>query len=515
MKISIRYKLLIYMTVNIFIFALLLYGSNIFFAEKYYMSNKKSNLIETGKKISKLIAEKSPSYELDDSNLIYEIESVEKEIGGTIYVGTLDGELYYPLKNKPTPPTIEADKGSPFFKYDNNFNFPFKSNLEPPEKPEPAIKNWERYDKNSFFIVMRDPQYKIETLRYQTHLDNGLELLIWITMTGISENATISNNLTAIVGGITIIITVIWALFVSSRFTRPISEMNRITKKISELDFSQTLQVKKNDEIGELSYSINQLSYNLDNAIRELNIKNRYLEEDIEHERKLDKMRQQFISDVSHELKTPIFLIQGYADGLKANVATDEYKRNFYCDVIMEETEKMNMLIKDLLDLSKMQSGFFSVNKTNFNVSFLIKSIVSKYDYIFKEKNICMKVAVEEELIGEADPIRIEQIIVNFMNNAIEHIDDKKIIKLSINLKGNKIRVSVFNSGLPIPEESIDKIWSSFYKIDKARTRIIGGTGLGLSIVRAIQEAHKCAYGVENLYDGVEFWFEIDLAKKI
>lgn len=175
----------------------------------------------------------------------------------------------------------------------------------------------------------------------------------------------------------------------------------------------------------------------------------------------------------------------------------------------------MNVLIKDLLDLSKMQSGFFSINKINFNVSFLIKGIDSKYDYIFMEKKIYMKVNIEEELIGYAGPIRVEQIIVNFINNAIEHIDNKKIIRLSINLKSNKIRVAVFNSGIPIPEESIYKIWASFYKVDKARTRIIGGTGLGLSIVRAIQEANKGKYGVENLSNGVEFWFEINLAKKV
>jgi len=174
--------------------------------------------------------------------------------------------------------------------------------------------------------------------------------------------------------------------------------------------------------------------------------------------------------------------------------------------LIVDDELKIRILLRDLdlLELSQMESGFFSVNKTYFNISSLISSIIFKYKPVFEEKNICIDVEFKEELMGNADIVRIDQIIVNLINNAIEHIDDKKIIRLSEKVKDNKIRVAVFNSGQPIPEESLDKIWSSFYKVDKARTRIIGGTGLGLSIVRAIQIAHKNAYGVKNIK--AEIW---------
>lgn len=514
MNLSIRFKLLIYMTVNILLFAVLLYGSNTFFAKKYYISHKKSTLIESSQKLSELVAGKATESDFNDENLIYEINTLEKSIGGTIFIGTLEGTLYYPLPNSRGAPPRPGFMTNPSFNPDKE-----SSQNQPPRPafglaapPRNEVKVWERYNQTSFFFITQDPNFKIETLRYQTQLNNGLVLLVWVPMAEISESAAISNDFTAIVGLITIIITGIWALFISGRFTRPITEINRITKKMSELDFSLTLKNDRKDEIGQLSQSINHLSHNLDKAINELNSRNKQLEQDIDHERKLDKMRREFVSNVSHELKTPIFLIQGYAEGLKANVAADEEKRDFYCDVIMEETEKMDVLVKDLLDLSQIESGMFPVNKTEFNVSMFIKDIISKYEPVLKEKNIDVDVEMEEELIADADPVRIEQVIINFMNNAMDHVDGKKVIKLTVKSTGNKIRVSIYNSGQPIPEESLDKVWSSFYKVDKARTRDFGGTGLGLSIVRAIQEAHANSYGVANLNDGVEFWFEMDLA---
>jgi signal transduction histidine kinase len=514
------------MTVNIVLFAVLLYGSNTFFAEKYYISQKKNTLIETAKRLSTLVAGRKEASDFDDENLIYEINTLEKSIGGTIFIGAADGTLYYPnQKNRSMPPRTGFN-ASPFYAMDRQPNPPPALDTAPnsgsapdansapklrvPALPRRNIKEWERYDENSFFIITEDPNFKINTLRYQLKLESGLILLVWVPMAGISESASVSNDFTAIIGLVTILITGIWALFISGRFTQPISEMSRITKKMSELDFSQTLKIDRNDEIGQLSRSINHLSHKLSRAIAELNDRNRRLEEDIDRERKLDRMRREFISSVSHELKTPIFLLQGYAEGLKANIADDEKKRKFYCDVIMEEVEKMDALVKDLLDLSQIESGMFSVNKTFFDVPQLIDEIISKYEPVLNEKNIRIDVEMEGAMTAFADPARIEQAIVNFMNNAIDHVDEKKHIKLAVKPVGDKIRVSVYNSGMPIPEDSLDKVWTSFYKVDRARTRSLGGTGLGLSIVRAIQETHKNAYGVANVEGGVEFWIEID-----
>jgi len=512
MNLPIRLKLFIYMTVSIIVFALLLYGSNAFFAEKYYTNYKKNTLIEFGNKLADRIVGKSTSTDFSDETLIYEIRTIEKSIGGTIFIGTMDGKLFYPLQNGRGLPQRPVFMTDPAFNPKSISDTPPPKNwLRPLDQSQRGLKDWEQYDENSFFFITQDTDFKIDTLRYQTKLENDVIILVWVPMTGISESAAISNRLTAIIGLITILITGIWAFYISGRFTHPIAEMNRITKKIANLDFSQVLKIDRKDEIGQLSQSINHLSYNLDDAINELNNRNKLLEQDIERERKLDHMRREFVSNVSHELKTPIFLIQGYADGLKSNVASNEEKRDFYCDVIMEESEKMDNLVKDLLDLTQIESGIFPVNKSVFNIKLAINDTISKYEPVLSEKNIQLYVDMDEDLEVNADPVRIEQIMVNLINNAIDHAEGNKVIKLSVIKTAEKVRVSVFNTGRSIPDHALDKIWSSFYKIDQARTRGFGGTGLGLSIVRAIQESHANGYGVSNVESGVEFWFDISL----
>lgn len=513
MNLSIRMKLFVYITVIILLFAALLYAFNTFFAEKYYISYKKNHLIKSSKKVEELIAGRHNGVDFKDHALVHEISTLEKSIGGTILISNTSEELFYPASNN------RSIRESPNFI--TSPPLPAPSSLRQPRIPrwkswfmfltqsKRSMKNVEQYDANSFFIIAKDTNFQIDTLRYQTKLDNGVLILIWVPMTGISENAAISSSFTAVVGLITIFITGIWALYISNRFTRPIAEINRITKKMADLDFSQFIRIDRKDEIGELSQSINNLSYSLNDAINELNSRNRQLEQDIEREQKLDKMRREFVSNVSHELKTPIFLIQGYADGLKSNVASDEEKRNFYCDVIMEETEKMDKLVKDLLNLSYIESGIFRIDKIDFSLDLLLEDIITKYAPVIKEKEIRLEADMEESIEVYADRSRIEQVISNLMNNAIDHVEASKEIRLSVKSAEDKIRVSVFNTGQPIPIEALDKIWSSFYKIDQSRARDLGGTGLGLSIVRAIQEAHGDGYGVSNTEGGVEFWFEI------
>lgn len=279
---------------------------------------------------------------------------------------------------------------------------------------------------------------------------------------------------------------------------------------MSKLDFSKKYAVQSDDEVGQLGKSINSLSDQLDRAIFSLTEANKKLREDIEQERRIDKMRKEFINNVSHELKTPIALIQGYAEGLKLNINEDEENKNYYCDVIMDEAGKMNRLVKDLLDLSQIESGSFKLDKTSFNISSLIESVLDKYRPVLFEKGIKVELDIPEYLTVNGDAGRIEQVLVNYLINAINHVDDKKEIKIQAVILNEKVKISVCNSGENIPDESLDKIWTSFYKVDKARTRSYGGTGLGLSVVKAIQELHGNSCGMENLEDGVLFWFEVD-----
>lgn len=217
--------------------------------------------------------------------------------------------------------------------------------------------------------------------------------------------------------------------------------------------------------------------------------------------------------NVSHELKTPIALIQGYSEGLKMNVNEDEANKNYYCDVIIDEAGKMNKLVKQLLDLAELQYNEISLYMSCFNIMDLVECVVKRNQVIFKEKSVDFKIEKFDDVFVNADYERTEQVLANYLANAVNHVDSQKIVRIGLEKLDGKVRVHVYNSGSHIQKDAMDKIWASFYKIDKARTREYGGSGLGLSIVKAIQDAHGNAYGVSNVENGVDFWFELNIAK--
>jgi two-component system sensor histidine kinase VanS len=178
----------------------------------------------------------------------------------------------------------------------------------------------------------------------------------------------------------------------------------------------------------------------------------------------------------------------------------------------MDEATKMNRMVKQLLELAKLESGSLPLERESFDMANLLEQALKRNQLLFQERAVRLETAIGSELWVDGDIDLIEQVINNYLSNALHHVNDAKLIRVGSEYNGVKLRIKVFNSGLPIPEDSIAKIWGSFYKVDKARTREYGGSGLGLSIVRAIQEAHGNAYGVNNLPDGVEFWAEFDVA---
>ena len=511
---SIRYKLLAYMLASILFFALLLFAANSFFAERYYVAHNKKILIKTTKEVIQIINNLESASDFQKEDLIYSLSRLEKSIGGSITIGRTPGPIFFPFYHDVKSLPQKKLMINPFVDISKDSGTTDKKVFILPRNKLNTLMSVEVHDANSYFIITKDPILKIDTLRYQRQLENGITILVWIPMAEISESAKVSNRFTAIITLITMVIVGLWALYVSDKFTKPIKQINATAKRMAELDFSQTLHINSEDEIGQLSKSINYLSGKLDASIGELNSKNRQLEQDVDKGKRVDAMRREFVSNVSHELKTPIFLIQGYAEGLKANVADDEEKRSFYCDVIMEEAEKMDIIVKDLLNLSQIESGKIELNKCEFDMEQLIVDVLNKLKPVFAERDVAVETGLDAPKAVVGDIVRIEQVIVNYLNNAINHVDEYKKIKISAQEYEGKVRVSVFNTGQHIPEELLDRIWQSFYKVDKARTRSYGGTGLGLAIVKAIQQAHGNSYGVQNKEDGVEFWFDIELKNK-
>ena len=331
-------------------------------------------------------------------------------------------------------------------------------------------------------------------------LNNGDLIYIRMPISSIKDSVKISNNFLYSIGIITVIISGVAILIISKRFTKPISELSRIANKMSNLDFSQKYRIKDSgDEIDNLGKSINKMSDKLEDTITQLQKNNIELEKDIEEKSKIDDMRKQFISDVSHELKTPIALIQGYSEGLIENVNTDEENRRFYAEVILDEANKMNKMVKELLELMKLEYGAKKLNNAYFNITELINEELRKYTVMLNENNIEVKFSLKEPVYVYADSNLIEQVLNNYISNGIKNIDTvnkEKYIKVSIKMIEDKIRVSVFNTGKNISEENMQKIWNRFYKEDSSRNREMGGTGIGLSLVKAIMNNYKNEYGV-------------------
>ena len=349
-------------------------------------------------------------------------------------------------------------------------------------------------------------------------LDNGNTLYIRIQVASIQESVKISNNLLVLIGGVSILIAGLLASFISKKFTEPILELNGIAQNMSKLDFSKKYRVKDtDDEINNLGKSINTMSDKLEATIKQLRNTNVELEKDIEEKSKIDEMRKQFISDVSHELKTPIALIQGYAEGLVENVNTDQESRNYYAEVILDEANKMDVLVKKLLELMKLENGNREFNNTNFDICELIREVLKKTKVMQDEKNIQEVIFENTESVNVyADNFYMDQVVTNYITNAIKNtkeINGEKYIKITVKKDEQKniARISVFNTGDKISDENLQRIWRRFYKVDESRNREDGGTGIGLALVKAIMNNYNQKYGVKNKENGVEFYFEIGL----
>ena len=371
------------------------------------------------------------------------------------------------------------------------------------------------------FTIVKQKDFRngLTYIMLSGRFDNGYYLYIRLPITSIQDSVRISNNFLLLIAGFTIFISAILVSVISKKFTEPILELNNIAKKMVNLDFSHKYRITDtDDEINDLGKSINNMSDKLEKTINQLRSTNIELEKDIEKKSKIDDMRKSFISDVSHELKTPIALIQGYSEGLLENVNADEESRKFYAEVILDETNKMDRLVKQLLELMKLEYGKREFNNAKFNILELEKEVVSKSKLLLDEKQTEVKIKDIDKLSTIqvfADEFYIEQIITNYLTNAIKNVkevDGEKYISIENQIleDKNKIRIKVFNTGENIPEEDLERIWQRFYKADKSRNRASGGSGIGLAFVKAIMNNYNSEYGVINCENGVEFYFDID-----
>ncbi len=314
----------------------------------------------------------------------------------------------------------------------------------------------------------------------------------------IEDAISIAQNfyLFILAGGI--LIALLLAYIFASKISKPLLELNELAGDIASLDFSEKWKYKRSDEIGQLGDSLNEVSVNLERSLKDL-------QKELEKEKNLDKLRKNFVSRVSHELQTPIAIINGHIEALNDEVFQSEEERNEYLKIIEKETTKMSNLIKDLLDLTQLESGTFKIKKENINYSELVENKLNSFKILFNEKQIQVsKDIFMEDILLNIDSYRIEQVLNNLIQNAINNTNNEGKIILKISEKGKFIRTEVFNEGKNIPETILPHIWEPFFKGEEKK-----GTGIGLAIVKNIIILHEGNAGAENLKDGVLFYFNI------
>ena len=484
---SIRAKLFLIMIITIMAIVIILTFINSLITESYYLYYKKYTLLQAYNQINTYLSKSK----------VEEIES----------------ELEKIAVNNNFNIVIAGKYKTNIYNSNNDFKY-YMINVDKIDK-----KNILYNENNTYIILAKDYKSGINFLMLVGELENENTLYIRVPLASIRNSVELSNNFLYSMGLITIIISGVAILIITKKFTKPISELSNIANKMANLDFSQKYRIKdSDDEIDNLGRSINKMSDKLEETITKLQKNNSELEKDIEEKSKIDEMRKKFISDVSHELKTPISLIQGYSEGLIENVNTDDENRKFYAEVILDEANKMDKMVKELLELMRLEYGALKSNDHFINITEIIEEELRKYTVMISEKNIEVKFFVKQPIYVYVDEQLVQKILNNYISNSIknaEEVKKEKYISINTKLIGNNIRISVFNTGRNISNENINKIWDRFYKEDESRNREDGGTGIGLSIVKAIMNNYKNSYGVINKENGVEFYFELNITKNL
>lgn len=340
--------------------------------------------------------------------------------------------------------------------------------------------------------------------------DNRTMFIMSMPMDSIRDSVSLSSMFLGYVGVAMMLLGSILTYIVTRKVTAPIRELSALSSRMSELDFEARYTGDSQDELGILGRNMNSLSEKLKQTIGELKTANNELQNDIQEKIRIDEARKEFIANVSHELKTPIALIQGYAEGLTEGMAEDAESRDYYCEVIMDEAGKMNRMVKQLLTLTALEFGNDQPVMERFDLVNLIQGVLSSASILLEQKEARVVFSQEEPVYVWADEFKIEEVITNYLNNAMNHLAGERRIEIHLEQGEKEVRVTVFNTGEHIPEEDLPRLWTKFFKVDKARTREYGGSGIGLSIVKAIMESHNKECGAENVKDGVAFWFTLD-----
>jgi len=505
MRKSIGTRLILVLTIFLVIFMLINVVMNVTFLEKYYSNVKKNmlgNIYDQVEKISK----ETPT----GDEMYYLLNKIAQNSGVNLYVFSMESDGFFNYYTFTYPDVETSTNSFNIIKEQLNCYVNDYYGFTKLEENYQLIKATEEFN----IYKVYDSNIESNYLELFGRIEKNNFVYIRANYQNMKESVYISNRFIMIIGLLAVVVGAVAMFYIGRSFTNPVRKLARVADKMANLEFDVEYDVNRDDELGQLGNSMNVMSKKLQEAITELKIANNELQKDIEEKEQIDYMRQEFLSNVSHELKTPIALIQGYAEGLNDGISDNPEDRKFYCDVIIDEAQKMNRMVKRLLNLNQLEFGMDKPYFERFDIVEVIKSVVAASDIRFKQNDIELYMYEPLPVYVWADEYLVEEVLTNYISNAINHVKEPLKIRIFTKKYGDIVRISVYNTGDNIPEESIDRIWEKFYKIDKARTREYGGNGIGLSIVKAIMKGFNRQCGVINHEDGVEFWFELDISSK-
>ena len=454
---SISIKLWGLMLALVFIALILIWFFQIVFLESFYFSIHEKKLLKEGANLVEMIKANEAEYIIEQR-----LNELLLKYNARIDLYTPNGVIIY--SSESAPKMLGIDKNAFLMEIINT---------------KKAISTYKQNSMGSLLLV------GLPVIR-----DNVMTAAVIMTIPVASLKETV-DTLKAqfvIISIILISVSSILAYVFSRYFTRPILEINNAAKTMAEGNLSIKVPVNTKDELGMLSSTINHLSSQL---------------------QKIEKLRKDLIANVSHEFKTPLSLIKGYAETIRDVENLSEEKKVKQLNIIIEESDKLNIMINEIMDLSQIQSDYYKLDKTDFIISDTIKAVVNRLNYHTENKKLRIEADYKDDLWVYADERRIEQVLYNLINNAINYSEEKQSIFIRIVDRGSLLAVEIEDQGAGISQDEIPYIWDRFYKSKDAAAKH-KGSGLGLAIVKGILEAHKSSFGVKSdVGKGSKFWFEI------
>ncbi len=444
---------------------LLLWGLQVVFLEQYYVGMKKSEFSAV-------------------------CDRIAEEIDRFGYIGSQSGILDFVAQNRLCVQIVQRNgqalqiEGMPYdcyiHKRSGGVGQELVGRAMAGESTGPTAV-WDQASKTEYLIFCSQ--------RYSAYDETPYVLLVNQTLAPVREAATVTRNQLTYLSVVLVALATIAAFLIARSISKPIRTLSNAAQDIARGKLDVSVPVKNNDEIGDLCENFNRMTTELS---------------------KVNRLQRELVANLSHDLRTPLTMIRGYAEMIKDITGDNKEKREEQLDIIVKETDRLNRLASDALDLSRMQAGQVVMNKTVFDGAKKLRDILSRYQLFSETEGFSFVCRAPESCFVYADEMRIEQVIYNLLNNAVNHIGEPKVITASLTVQNGIAYISVKDTGKGIRQEDLPLIWNRYYKPYRKTDRPGMGTGLGLSIVKAILNGHQAPFGVDTASGkGSTFWFGI------